>query len=98
MIENTPVIRPQRCISDAILLVASGVSWEDAGRAEAGGSSSWLKSRSSSWLLIRPPRLDCLCLHRVKVQVCRYVLSASDAESRTRSCRDEGGGRGVNAI
>lgn len=40
MIENAPVIRPQRCISDAILLVASGVSAEDDTRqAEVGLSS-----------------------------------------------------------
>ena len=41
---------------NAVMLVASGVSREDGDhRAEVGGSSSWLRSRSSSWLVIQAP-------------------------------------------
>ena len=72
MIENTPVIRPQRCSSDAILLVASGVRVNGeigARHAEVGWSSAWLTSRSSSSLLIRGSPVELPCVANAKLIV-----------------------------
>ena len=56
---STQLPKPAALISamlNAVMLVASGVSREDGDhRAEVGWSSSWLRSRSSSWLVISGP-------------------------------------------